>query len=48
MDDRPVTGKWYEELTDGLVIPNAIRRTITEAGNVHFTTMRYGARRCEE
>jgi acyl dehydratase len=39
MDDRPVTGKWYEELTDGLVIRHAIRRTITEADNVQFTTM---------
>lgn len=40
MDDaRPVTGKWLEELTPGLVIPHAIRRTITEADNVMFTTM---------
>ena len=39
MTDRPVTGKWLEELTPGLVIPHAIRRTITEADNVMFTTM---------
>ncbi len=40
MDDaRPVTGKWLQELTPGLVIPHAIRRTVTEADNVMFTTM---------
>lgn len=37
--DRPVTGRWYEELTPGLVIQHAVRRTITEADNVLFTTM---------
>lgn len=36
---RPHTGKWFEELTPGLVIPHAIRRTITESDNVAFTTM---------
>ncbi len=36
--DRPHTGKWFEELTVGLVIPHALRRTITEADNVAFTT----------
>ncbi len=36
---RPVTGKWLEELTPGLVIHHAIRRTITEADNVMFTSM---------
>jgi len=36
---RPVTGRWVEELTVGLVIPHALRRTITEADNVGFTTM---------
>lgn len=39
MSDRPVSGKWLEELTPGLVIPHAIRRTVTEADNVMFTTM---------
>ncbi len=38
-DPRPVTGKWLEELTPGLVIHHAIRRTITEADNVMFTSM---------
>ena len=37
--DRPYTGKWLEELTVGLVIPHAIRRTITESDNVMFTSM---------
>jgi len=36
---RPHTGKWYEELTPGAVIPHAIRRTLTESDNVQFTTM---------
>ena len=39
MADRPVSGKWFEELTEGLVIQHVIRRTITEADNVGFTTM---------
>jgi len=34
-----VTGRWFEELEVGLVIQHAIRRTITEADNVAFTTM---------
>ena len=36
---RPHTGKWLEELEPGLVIQHAIRRTITEADNVLFTSM---------
>lgn len=36
---RPISGKWFEELTPGTVIHHAIRRTITEADNVGFTTM---------
>ena len=36
---RAHSGKWFEELTPGLVIPHAIRRTITEADNVLFTTL---------
>lgn len=35
---RPHTGRWLEELTPGLVIQHAIRRTITEADNVLFTS----------
>jgi acyl dehydratase len=36
---RPYTGKWFEELTPGLVIHHAIRRTITESDNVMFTSL---------
>ncbi len=36
---RPHTGRWFEELTPGLVIQHAIRRTITESDNVMFTSM---------
>lgn len=36
---RPHSGKWLEELVPGLVIPHAIRRTITEADNVFFTSI---------
>ena len=36
---RPHTGRWLEELTPGLVIEHAIRRTITEADNVLFTSI---------
>lgn len=39
MTDRPVSGKWFEELPVGLVIPHALRRTVTESDNVSFTTM---------
>lgn len=36
---RPVSGLWFEELEPGLVIDHVIRRTVTEADNVLFTTM---------
>ncbi|MEQ8842606.1 MAG: MaoC family dehydratase [Acidimicrobiales bacterium] len=39
MAERPVPGKWFEELAVGLVIPHALRRTVTEADNVGFSTM---------
>ncbi len=32
-------GKWFEELTPGLVVHHAIHRTITEADNVLFTSI---------
>lgn len=35
----PVYGRWLEDLTPGEVIPHALRRTVTEADNVTFTTM---------
>ena len=34
-----MSGMWFEELTTGLVIQHAIRRTVTETDNVLFTTM---------
>ncbi len=36
---RPHTGRWFEELTPGLIIHHAIRRTITESDNVMFSSM---------
>lgn len=36
---RPHTGKWFEELEPGIIISHAIRRTLTEADNVLFTSM---------
>ncbi len=36
---RPYTGRWFEDLTPGIVIDHAIRRTITESDNVMFTSM---------
>ena len=36
---RPHTGRWLEELTPGLVVQHTIRRTITEADNVLFTSI---------
>jgi acyl dehydratase len=37
--DRPVSGKWFEELEVGTVVRHATRRTVTETDNVLFTTM---------
>lgn len=36
---RVVSGKWFEELTPGLVIAHAVTRTITEADNTLFSVM---------
>lgn len=36
---RPVRGMWFEELKPGVVVPHAIRRTLTESDNVMFTSM---------
>src|SRR5215216_705061 len=36
---RPHSGKWYEELTVGLVVQHALTRTVTETDNVLFTTL---------
>jgi acyl dehydratase len=34
-----MSGLWFEELTPGLVIDHAIRRTVTEADNTLFSVM---------
>ena len=39
MTKRPVTGMWFEELTPGLVVDHAIRRTVTESDNVFFSAV---------
>ena len=36
---RPHTGLWFEELEPGRVVHHAIRRTLTEADNVLFTSI---------
>ena len=37
--DRPVSGRWFEELEVGSVVQHVTRRTVTETDNVLFTTM---------
>jgi len=37
--EGPHHGKWFEELTEGLVIPHALTRTVTETDNLLFTTL---------
>ena len=34
-----MSGLWFEDLTEGLVVEHATRRTVTETDNVLFTTM---------
>ncbi len=36
---RPVSGRWFEELTPGLVIDHVVTRTITEADNTLFSVL---------
>ena len=36
---RPHLGKWFEELSVGLVFQHALTRTVTETDNVLFTTL---------
>lgn len=38
-DERPRTGRWFEDLPVGLVVDHVHRRTLTESDNVLFTTM---------
>jgi len=37
--DRPVMGRWFEDLTPGLVIDHAVTRTVTESDNTLFSVM---------
>ena len=37
--ERPVMGRWFEDLTPGLVIDHAITRTVTESDNTLFSVM---------
>jgi len=37
--DRPALGRWFEDLTPGLVIDHAVTRTITESDNTLFSVM---------
>ena len=36
---RPTSGRWFEDLPEGLVVRHAVTRTITEADNTSFSTM---------
>jgi acyl dehydratase len=36
---RPVSGRWFEDLPEGLVVEHAVTRTITEADNTMFSVM---------
>ena len=35
--ERPVLGRWFEDLEVGLVVAHALTRTITEADNINFS-----------
>lgn len=37
--DRPVSGRWFEDLPEGLLVRHAITRTVTESDNVLFTCL---------
>lgn len=37
--DRPVSGRWFEDLAVGTIVRHVTRRTVTETDNVLFTTM---------
>jgi acyl dehydratase len=39
MPDRPASGRWFEELTPGLVIDHAVTRTINESDNTLFSVL---------
>lgn len=37
--ERPVSGRWFEDLAVGTIVQHVTRRTVTETDNVLFTTM---------
>src|SRR5256885_17164612 len=37
--ERPVSGRWFEDLPVGFTVEHVTRRTVTETDNVLFTTM---------
>jgi hypothetical protein len=37
--ERPASGRWFEDLPEGLVVHHAVTRTITEGDNTLFSTM---------
>ena len=37
--ERPIRGRWFEDLEVGLVVAHALTRTITESDNVMFTSI---------
>ena len=39
MTDRPATGRWFEDLPEGLLVRHAVTRTITEGDNTLFSTL---------
>lgn len=40
MSSRPIAkGMWFESFEEGMVVPHALTRTITEADNVMFSSM---------
>jgi acyl dehydratase len=36
---RPTSGRWFEDLTPGLVIDHVVTRTVTESDNTLFSTL---------
>jgi acyl dehydratase len=39
VSNRPVSGRWFEDLPVGFTVEHVTRRTVTETDNVLFTTM---------
>ena len=42
-NQRPVMGRWFEELTPGSLIDHAVTRTVTEADNTLFSVLTMNA-----